>query len=164
MLFNIITYPNNWATLVFGHLVYKESWHGAVWILSNHICDFSTNYFTTLIFSSNCFYQVDLNIRVYIFTEFLCHSLCHRFVASCAVAKSVIVIISIFFKIIANNWATRRNKGHWRTYALVSYFTAIFYHYFSNFQHSRACYFLDFCHIVFRKPLEIFGSHSFKIN
>jgi len=60
---------------MFSHLVDQEARHFTVRVLSNHILDFSANYFPTAIFPCNCFYKVNFNVGVNIVSQLISHRL-----------------------------------------------------------------------------------------
>lgn len=146
------------------HLIDKESWHGSVWVLCNHILDFSSNYIPAAVLSCYGANEVDLDIRIDIISYLCSHRLRHCFIATSTVAKSVVVIWSILLKVVAYYGASRRNKRHRWTNSLMCNHTSIIRHNICDCQDSWACNLLDPLLIFRCKPLEVFRSHTFEVD
>lgn len=121
------------AALMFGHLVDEVAGHRSIWMLSDHVLNLSSHYLALGVFTSDCSYEVYLDVGVDIRADFFSHSFCHCFVSAGTVAEGVIVIWAIILVVVTNDRTSRRNKRNRRADSLMCDNVAFIFEDFRDF-------------------------------
>lgn len=151
--------PQKGACLVLGHLLDQHLRHGPVRSLRHHVTQLGP-YDHTVYLACPAPNVVALNISIDIFPNLHGTHIFVPFVEASAVAELVIAVLTPIPVVVPNNRTAGCHEGNRRANSLVRNHTALVFIDKSDSEHFRRCDFLDPCHIVLSKPLEVFGSQA----